>query len=424
MSRSVAVLALYALVDGAVVAAFASLYVPVLAAWGPVGLLLANGVVTFLLGIGVAFLYELRLEPGQDTEDVASERARVLLVPFALAVVASAPAILVPDYALVARTAFEGVSATVVEPLVPTLALAVVVGVALPAAVRHSAWQRLDAVGLESTELEVEDVTDSPGPNVAARLDVGVLDRLELATLDGETPAVYLVDDGRRAVVGFTTGALDVLSPREREALLAREVARVVERTAVPQFWAGALAAAADHVLEPVTTDAYDARAGGKVRLPYWVVGPLKTATGLAALFVFAGFHVWALASSLPVGALSLTAAYAVGTLAVAFWVARVATRVADWSGTTQVTAADRHGALLAGDATTLISALQKLDDANRPRDDAAADAEDDVGALDVLADCPTDRVPLQQRVDALEAVAERLEDRGRPQSTAGNASS
>ncbi|MFC6953402.1 hypothetical protein [Halorubellus litoreus] len=426
MSRALGVLALYAVAVSVVFEVFASLYVPVLTvSWGgPLTLLVVTGTFTILLVLCLAFWLELTIDPGKDPADVEFDRGRLLLVPFALAVLASAPAFLTPKAAFGGRLAVGGVSVSVSETVIPTVALCIVVLVALPLAVRRFAWRRVNALAVETTASGGDRPGERSVPDVGSTLDVAVPERLEFVTLDVDSPAVYLFDDGHRAVVAFTTGALDALSPRERDALLAREVARVVERAAVPQFWASALAHGVDYTLEPVTTRAYDARAGGKVRLPYWVVGPLKTAAVLVVLFLFVALHVWALASSLPVDPYLLSAAYAIGVPAVAFGLARVATRVADWTATTHVVAADEHGALLADDARTLLAALRRLDDADRARDSREDDNEDALGTLDVLADCPTDRVPLEERLDALEDVADRLEDRPNVDVTAGNASS
>lgn len=424
MSRALGVLALYALVVCGVIVLFASLYVPLLATpTGLVSLVVVTLATFFLVVFAAAGWFLLLGDPEADPEDAAFRRRRLLLVPLAMAIVAGLPAVLVPENALVVDRAFGGVSPSVVEMGISTLALAVVVAIPLPLWVRHGAWQRVNAVTQARPRPGDAPGGESSIPAVGRTVDVAVPDRLEIARLDAEAPAVYLFDDGRRAVVGFTTGAFDALSPRERDALLAREVARVVERAAVPQFWASALAHDVDHVLEPVTTQSYDSRADGTVRLPYWVVGPLKTVTVLVVLFLYVALHVWALASSLPIDPLALAAAYAIGALVLGFGLRRAATRVAHWTATKRVVAADERGALLADDATTLLSALRTLDEADRQGDGPG----DDSGALDLLADCPTDRIPLDDRIDALDALDDTLDARTEParrESTTANTSS
>lgn len=420
MSPLAGVFALYALAVSVVVGVFASLFVPLLAVHGPLVLLFLTGTFTLLLALVLAFLYEMQLDPGEELgDDHDPGRGRLVFVPLAFAVVVSVGGTLAAGTESVLREAFGVVSAVLVETAGSTLALFVVVAVALPVAARRNAWQHIEA-----SILDADYTGNRPDDHESSVADLGVTfddvtpDRVEVRELDARAPAVFTFDDGCRAVIGFTTDALEVLSDSEREALVAREVTRVRQRTAAGSFWASALALGIADVLDLVTTEAYDSRAAGKVRLPYWVVGPLKIGAAIAVLFAFFAPHLWALASFLPVGGATLAAAYAIALLPIGVGLERTAAQLARRQATTRVLAADEHGAILADDTLALASALRTLNDAiverfgEREESTQLDGITKGLDPFSALTDCPTNRVPLDDRIAALEALQNRLDDR------------
>ncbi|WP_227131056.1 hypothetical protein [Halorubellus salinus] len=314
---------------------------------------------------------------------------------------------------------FGGVVETVglgaVQAAAAVLVVAVLVTVAVPLAVHRYAWREL-----RDTAVTDVDRTDALADRFAAHAPP----RLDVAVLDDSDPAVYVVDDGRRAVLGFTAGATDVLDDHEREAVVARELTRVVDREALASFWASALAFAVSRLVDPVTTQVYDARAGGKVRLPYWFVAPLKLVAALLALFVLFVVPTGILGVVLDVNPFLVAFGYASGTLVTGFAITKAARWLARDIATDAVITADEHGAVLVGDAAPLAAALRKLhatdtdaatDELARDDDDGGDDNdrhEDTLDAFDGLVHFPTDRVAVADRLDALDAVADRLDDR------------
>ncbi|WP_227131055.1 hypothetical protein [Halorubellus salinus] len=363
-----------------------------------------------MLGFGVVgfLLFFVEFDPEEDDP----EGGWLLLVPLVLSIVAAGPAILVGGRPLF-EYSNQVIAVTTIQLAASALALTAVVVPAIPVAARRRAWGRITDVteatngpggALDDGESRLDGIGDSLPTDLPARLDVRRLDVRE--------PAVYLFDDGRRAVLGFTDGALDALDDRERDAVVARGVVQVVERGAVPQFWASALALAVEYVLDPVATEAYDPRAGGKVRLPFWVVGPLKILVTVACLFVFFVLYVGSLSEYLPVSGLTLGLGYAIGAVVVGFGLSRTARWLASHVATTHVVTVDERGAVFAEDAAALASALRTLDDATDAYREGHEDDDGDVlGALDVLAQCPTDRVPVDERVRALDRIEDRLRD-------------
>lgn len=420
MSRAAAVLGLYALTVALLVAVLASVFVTPIATFGPLGPVYFTGALAmFVLPVFVS-IYDALNEP-------ANVPGWLLLTPFALSIVATGAAVLVADYEPVVRTVVDGFSLTVLQVGAAILAFTVIVLVGLPLVVRRRAWRRVhQATGtLESPEGLPPD-EDSPLGTVDDRFVADVPNRVDLRTVNDAAPGVYVVDDGRRAVLAFSEGALDVLSERERQAVLARELARVLERAAVPSFWASAISLAVGAALDPVATEPYDARAGGTVRLPFWFVAPLKLLAAVAVLLVLFVVPVWSLSALLPVSGPILVVAYATAVVLAAFGLAKAATWVARRVATANVRTADEHGAVLADDADALASALRTLDEAREERSGSGEEDDGPLGALETLSDCPTDRVPLSERLDGLEDVGDRLDDRSSaaPAATTGNASS
>jgi hypothetical protein len=192
----------------------------------------------------------------------------------------------------------------------------------------------------------------------------------------------------------------------------------------VPAFWASALAFAAGRAVRPISTPRYDSRAGGTVRLPYRFVAPLKFVGAVLALFV--GYLVGTAALSIPahVNLLVLALGYAAGTVAAGFAVTTAADRLAHAAASEHVLAADEHAALLTEHPDALASALRTLDASDgtatpgSDQDETSTDPhvlEDDRDVLQALVDCPTDRVPFDERIAALEALRERLQDSPAP---------
>jgi len=418
VSRAALVLGVYALTVALSVGMLASLFVTPIASIGPLGPVYFTGVLVLFV---LAFLQSIS-DPSQEADPVPVPRW-LLLAPVVLSVVATGSAVLVAEYEPLVRTVVGGVpfvaprvgavSNTALQVGTAVLAFGVVVLVALPLLVRRRAWRTVEAAtkggeqaGVRPSEAHsLLEVVDDP-------FLADVPNRVAVRTVAASRPAVYVFDDGRRATLAFTEGALDALSEREREAVVARELTRVVERAAVPSFWASALALAVGTAVDPVATEPYDARAGGTVRLPFWFVAPLKVLAAVVLLLLLFVVPVWLLSGFLPVSGPTLVVAYALGTVLVAFGLAKATARVARRVATADVRTADEHGAALADDADALASALRTLRAARseRPRPD---DADDVLGALGVLAHCPTDAVALDDRLAALEDVADRLDGHG-----------
>jgi len=404
---SLAVLALYVGTASALIAVFASTLVATLATFGPVPIVV---LVPFYLFFALDWV-------GLDARTLS---------PLVVVAAAVLPFVAVGAYARTGQPLVAGYPVETQQAAAATLGLVVLVAVALPLVVRWYAWRQFD----DAT------VDDSSGADALASIDAVEPDRLSVRTFDDDAPAAYLVDDGRTAVLGLTRGARDALDDRERDAVVAREVTRTVDRAAVPAFWASALALAAGRVVRPISTPRYDSRAGGKVRLPYRFVAPLKVVGAVLALFL--GYLVGTAALSVlaHVHLLALALGYAVGTVAAGFAVTRAADRLAREAVRERVLAADEHGAILTDDPGPLASALRTLhatdDPASAGADRAAAGTDshvldDERDVLAALVDCPTDRVPLDERVAALDALDDSPADRpehGRRESTTANTSS
>jgi Zn-dependent protease with chaperone function len=312
--------------------------------------------------------------------------------------------------------ALRAVGIGTVQVAATVVVLGALVAVTVPTVVDWYAWRELD-------DTAIADRADAAA--IPERFAAHAPDRLSTVVLDDPEPAVYVVDDGRRAVLGFTTGATRLLDDREREAVVAREITRVVDREAAASFWASALAFGAARLVDPISTPEYDARAGGKVRLPYWFVAPLKVVGAVLALVLCFAIPVALLATVVDVDPFLLVFAYAVATVAAGFGLTKAARRLAHALATDAVLTADEHGAVLADDPDALACALRKLHDRDDDDDGVARTAddrhddnavherhEDTLDAFDGLVHFPTDRVPLAERLDALDDVAERLDDR------------
>lgn len=305
--------------------------------------------------------------------------------------------------------------------------LVVAAVVALPLAARAHAWRTVESNTVDARPLTAV---------VPERYADQVPERLPFRELDDATPAAYVFQDGRRAAVGLTTGALDALDDRERDALLAREVTRVVERTPVATFWASALAAGTAALVRPLATPSDVAGVGDQAANPH----PLAPAAKLvAAPFVLALVYylpATLLAVEVPLRPAILAGALAVLAVATAVGTAALSRRLARRVARQDVLAADEAGAVLADDATGLGDALETLHEHATVREsgapgDAAASTGDEyrvsvsangqvkvggagttLDAFEALAHTPTDLVPLADRRRALATVAQRLEDR------------
>lgn len=406
------VVALYAATVIAVLVVLASLLLPAMIAVHPFAILVPSGYLAL----------------GWLDED---ENRPLYLVPLAVCLLAVGTFLGAGVLEPVVRSvdALAGVGLGTVQAGATVLVLAALVAVSLPVVVDWYAWTELD-------DTAMADATESTG--IPDRFATHVPDRLSVVVLDDPDPAVYVVDDGRRAVLGFTAGATRVLDDRERDAVVARELTRVVDREAAASFWASALAFGAARLVDPISTPEYEARAGGKVRLPYWFVAPLKIVVAVLALFLCFALPIALLATIVGVNAFLLVLAYAVATVAAGFGLTTAARRLAHDLATDAVLTADEHGAVLADDPDALAAALRELHDVDRGDEHAATVApadgdamtvgsarhEDTLDAFDGLVHFPTDRVPVAERLDALDDVAERLEDRRSTRSTTGNASS
>lgn len=401
---SLAVLALYVATASALVAVFASTLVATLALFGPVPIVV---LVPFYLFFALDWV-------GLDARTLSP------LVVVAAAVV---PFVAVGAYARTGRSLAAGYPVETQQVAAATLGLVALVAVALPGVVRWYAWRQFG-----------DATVDGPsGADALASIDAREPDRLSVRTVDDTAPGAYLVDDGHTAVLGLTTGARDALDDRERDAVLAREVTRTVDRAAVPAFWASALALAAGRVVRPISTPRYDSRAGGKVRLPYRFVAPLKIVSAVLALFLGYVVGTAALSALAHVNLLALALGYAAGTVAAGFAVTRAADRLAQAAASEHVLAADAHGAILADDSGALASALRTLHATDDPASAGASQTtantdphviEDERDALAALVDCPTDRVPLDERLDALDQTPADGPDHARRESTTANTSS
>lgn len=153
---------------------------------------------------------------------------------------------LVAQYEQPIRVVVDEVSTIGLQAGASVLGLTALALVGLPVLVHRHAWAHVDDA-TETATASLEDVSE--------RFPVEVPDRVEIRTLDHPKPAVSLFDDGRDAVIAFTTGADDVLDDREREALIVRENSRIGERDAVPSFWASALALGVAERLEERRSD-------------------------------------------------------------------------------------------------------------------------------------------------------------------------
>jgi len=146
-------------------------------------------------------------------------------------------------------------------------------------------------------------------------------------------------------------------------------------------------------------------------------------------------FGLAALSLLVHVKLLVLALGYAVATVAAGFAVATVADHLAQETAREHVLAADEHGAILADDPAALASALRTLHESDAtaiPRANHVGRSTDshvvadERNVLAALADCPTDRVPLDDRITALEGLQDRLDDRAtrEPADALSNASS
>lgn len=416
MSRTaVAVLGLYAATVAFLVALLASLFVAPMTAVG------ALGVVS---GTALIAAYAAQI----------AESTAVFLAPLVASLAAGVPFRLLAEFEPAVRSAAPGrVSIEALQAVGGVVGIAALVVIALPLLLHRDAWRRLEnATTVEDSSIrDALDAFAAPAPN-----------RLNARTIDDDDPALCVFDDGRTAEIAITTGAVDVLDDRERDAVVARELARVVDRQTVASFWATALALGAARVVDPVATEPYKARAHGKVRLPFWFVAPLKFVTAIAVLALVFVLPSFVLAEYVPLSGTAITLAYAVGTVLAGFGIPRAADRLRRMT-TSRTLESDEHGAVLAGDATALAAALQALHDAARAdchggvsdgndREahgaDHGIDPEDDpLAAFESLVECPSGHVPLDDRLEALDDVADRLDDRDHARPTAtqpGNASS
>lgn len=401
---SLAVLALYVGTASVLIAVFASTLVATLALFGAVPVVV---LVPFYLFFALDWV-------GLDARTLS---------PLVVVAAALLPFVAVGAYARLGRDVLAGYAVETQQAAASVLGLVVLVAVALPLVVRWYAWRQFD-------DATIDRATDGAA---LAGLDAVEPDRLSVRTFDDDAPAAYLVDDGRTAVLGLTRGARNALDDRERDAVLAREVTRTVDRAAVPAFWACALALAAGRVVRPISTPRYDSRAGSKVRLPYRFVAPLKIVGAVLALFLGYLIGTAALSALAHVNLLVLALGYAAGTVAAGFAVTRAADRLAQATVGEHVLAADEHGAILADDPDALASALRTLHATDDPASAGASQTaantdphilEDERDVLDALVDCPTDRVPLDERLDALDQTPADGPDHARRESTTANTSS
>jgi Zn-dependent protease with chaperone function len=399
-ARLLGVLALYATTVLAVLVLLVSVLLPPMVGLHPFSILVPSGYV---------LIYAL------DTDHPRG----LFVVPFVVCLFAVGAYVAGGELAPVVQSVdgFRSVGVGTVQAGATILALGVLVAGTLPVVVNWYAWRELD----DAASTDATDSTELPD-RFAARAP----DRLSTVVLDDPDPAVYVVDDGRRAVLRFTAGATRLLDDREREAVVARELTRVVDREAAASFWASALAFGAARLVDPISTPEYEARAGDKVRLPYWFVAPLKIVGAVLGLVLCFAFPVALLATLLHVNAVLLVLVYAVATVAAGFGLTKAARWLSQHLATDAVLTADEHGAVLAGDPEPLAAALRKLhaedaDDTDGTRtetDDeaattAASDRRDDtLDAFDGLVHFPTDRVAVEDRLDALDGVADRFEDR------------
>lgn len=305
--------------------------------------------------------------------------------------------------------------------------LVAVAAVAIPLAVRNDAWRTVDAATVDRRPLAgaVPDRYADQVPNEVA-----------FRELDARDPAALVFDDGRRECVALTTGGLAVLDDRERDAVLARELTRVVEGSATVSFWASAFAVATGSVARSLVTPTDVTGVGNQARNPHPLAPVAKVVTATVVLAVvyylpapilssLVGWHPAVVAGGLAavavLGVLGLTGA---------------ATLLARRSARRNVLAADEAGAILAADAEGLGDALRALhadattvEDAtgrgaaaNREAEEyevsvtangrvTVGDGDRPLDAFGALAVCPTDLVALDDRERALDAVAARLGD-------------
>lgn len=328
------------------------------------------------------------------------------------------PALVVGQYDDVVRHVAGNVTRLERKVVVTWLTITVVALVGLPFVARRLAWRTLDAA--TTTTGSLSDV-------VPARYASQVPARLDVRELDVATPAVYAVDDGRRAIVYLTTGARDALDERTRDAVLAREVARGVERTAVAPFWPCALAAASRRLLDLLLATGDVAGVGDQSSRPHPLAALAKTA--FACVVVAFGYYIPAslVASTQGSNPGVLAAVLGVRTVGLTVGTARVARVLARRTSRPSVRTPDEGGAVLADDATALKDAIRTLQASqDPPREDQdvqtyrhSISASGQVrrierrvpAAFDPLAHCPTTMVPVQDRREALDEVADRLDE-------------
>ncbi|SDR14242.1 M48 family metallopeptidase [Natronobacterium texcoconense] len=167
-----------------------------------------------------------------------------------------------------------------------------------------------------------------------------------VAVADTDEPTTFTVSNGTDATVVVTTGALETLSADELEAVLAHEVAHLANRDATVATVAATIGSISEGLF------ARERRLGEWIRF-LLTIGSVTIVLALVAIpiVVLSAFY-------LLVSVLARTV-LAINAISVGFHA-----RAREY-------AADRAGAELVGDPAALASALQTLDGAGPPNEDA-----------------------------------------------------
>lgn len=313
-------------------------------------------------------------------------------------------ALLAADALLVAATA--ALLRPWVAPLVGgSQAVGAVAVVAVTAAL---AWAQLRYARRETLAAAgARPVTDDEYPDLYGRIrrlsQAADLRTPDLAVADTDVPNSLTVGGLGGATVAVSTGLLETLSDDQLDAVLAHELAHLRNRDATVMTFATFLPAlaAADGpplaALGPATRRlalAVVAVVGYAVSTAVASVPPFS----LASLLAFGGFVAFTLVfGGVALGLLAMPAVALAGYLA----------RAREF-------AADRAGALLAGDPAAMATALETLDAVERPREDARHAGVRELcflphgvgaGGDDPIADLPLDvstHPPTDERVARL----------------------